>query len=119
MLAVLVVLALLGPVTTASAEEPSLAQQMQEKLVRGAVNFSTGWLEIPIQIHDVWTQEGWVAGLFRGPVDGIGMFVARTVAGMVEIVTFSIPLPTYRPIIQPAYAWSPDVQPDVVTASQQ
>lgn len=100
------------------AEEPTLAERMKDKFVRGVVNVSTGWMELPVQVHEVWKNEGWVAGLFRGPIDGIGMFFARTVAGMVEIVTFPVPLPTYDPIVKPVYAWSPDPSNDVMTASQ-
>lgn len=32
------------------------------KLVRGVANISTGWLELPKQIHRIVAEEGWVSG---------------------------------------------------------
>ena len=104
---------LLCGASIASAEEPALHEKMMNKLFRGVVNFSTGWTEIPVQTYHIWTNEGWVAGAFRGPFDGLGMFVARTVAGMVEIATFPFPLPTYGPLMQPAYVWDQEPRDDV------
>lgn len=91
------------------ADEPStLGDRISEKLIRGVANISTGWIEVPRQIYEVGTHEGWVSGLLRGPFDGIGMFFARTVAGVVETATFAVPLPTYEPMVTPAYAWESD-----------
>jgi putative exosortase-associated protein (TIGR04073 family) len=77
--------------SVAAAEEQTIAQHRQEQLVPGVVNFTTGWMGIPIQRHDVWKHEDWVAGLFRGPIEGPGMFVVRALAGMVEIATCPVP----------------------------
>lgn len=106
----------LSTASPALAEEPSVPEKMTGKLVRGTVNFATGWTEIPFQTYRVWNDEGWVAGLFRGPIDGFGLFVARTFAGMVEIATFPVPLPTFDAIIQPAYAWEAEPRRNVMTA---
>jgi putative exosortase-associated protein (TIGR04073 family) len=106
----------LSAASPALAEEPSVSQKMTGKLVRGTVNFATGWIEIPLQMYRVWNDEGWVAGLFRGPIDGFGLFVARTFAGMVEIVTFPLPIPTFDAMIQPAYAWEPEPRRDTMAA---
>ena len=89
-------------------ESHALSDRISGKLIRGVVNLSTGWIEVPRQIYEVGTHEGWVRGMLRGPFDGIGMFFARTVAGAVETATFAVPLPTYKPLLMPAYAWESD-----------
>lgn len=90
----------------ARAEEPDIFEQIGTKFVRGVANFTTGWAEIPKQIYVVGTNEGWVAGAFRGPFDGIGMFFARTIAGAYEILTFPLPVPArYQSMVQPEYVW--------------
>jgi putative exosortase-associated protein (TIGR04073 family) len=80
------------------------------KFVRGVANISTGWLELPKQIHRIGTQEGWVTGTWRGPFEGLGMLIARTVAGAYEVLTFLIPVPPrFQPLLQPDFVWQPDV----------
>src|SRR6185295_14742280 len=92
--------------TPANAEEPGLFERIGTKLVRGVANLSTGWVELPKQIYVVGTNEGWVAGVFRGPFDGLGMFFARTIAGAYEILTFPVPVPPrYQPMVQPEFVW--------------
>lgn len=98
-------------------ETQALGHQVSEKFIRGMVNLSTGWVEVPRQIYEVGTNEGWVRGILRGPFDGIGMFFARTVAGAVEMATFPVPLPTYKPILTPAYAWESEVPADTMSAA--
>ncbi len=101
----------------AHADEPhALGDRISGKLIRGMVNLSTGWVEVPRQIYEVGTHEGWVRGLLRGPFDGIGMFFARTVAGAVETATFPVPLPTYKPLLTPTYAWESEDPSDVMAA---
>lgn len=96
------------------AEEPSLVSQevkavfekIATKLVRGLVNFTTGWVEVPKQIYLVGRHEGWATGALRGPIDGFGMFIARTLAGAYEVLTFPLPIPpNYQPMLQPDYVW--------------
>lgn len=102
------------------ADEPqAVGDQISGKLIRGVVNLSTGWIEVPRQIYEVGTTEGWVSGLLRGPFDGIGMFFARTVAGVVETATFPIPLPTYEPMMTPAYAWESEDSSDTTETGSQ
>lgn len=106
--AVLLVAGLSESVQAQTAETRGFGHQVSEKFIRGMVNLSTGWVEVPRQIYEVGTNEGWVRGVLRGPFDGIGMFFARTVAGAVEIATFPVPLPTYKPMMTPVYAWESD-----------
>lgn len=91
------------------AEEPSVVLQAATKLTRGIANFTTGWVELPKQIYLVGKNEGWVTGAIRGPIDGFGMFLARTIAGAYEVLTFPVPLPPqYQPMLKPDYVWQPE-----------
>lgn len=91
------------------AEEEPLALQPAKKLARGVTNLATGWLEVPKQVYEVGREEGWLVGLARAPFDGLGMSVARTVAGMYEMVTFPIPAPfDYQPLLEPTFVWERD-----------
>src|SRR5574341_2652782 len=91
----LILCACIGTGQPPTAEEPGLPEQIGTKFVRGVANLATGWVEIPKQVYVVGSNEGWVAGALRGPFDGLGMFVARTVAGAYEILTFPIPVPPH------------------------
>lgn len=105
----LFVLLVVGGASGACAEEFPIWRQAGMKLARGAVNFSTGWIELPKQIYLVGQAEGWVTGALRGPIDGLGMFVVRTVAGAYEVVTFPVPIPPrYQPMVAPEFIWEPD-----------
>jgi putative exosortase-associated protein (TIGR04073 family) len=97
------------PVIDQKAEEPPLANQAATKFARGAANFATGWMEMPRQIYLVGHREGWLTGIFRGPIDGLGMVGARTIAGMYEVLTFPVPVPPrYQPVMKPDYVWQPE-----------
>lgn len=96
----------------ADTEAPGIPQQIGAKLARGVTNFCLGWTELPKQIYLVSRDEGWVAGMLRGPVDGLGWFTARTIAGMYEVFTFPLPLPPrYQPLVTPDYVWQQDTSP--------
>lgn len=104
----------------AYSDEPQhLGEQISEKFVRGMVNLSTGWVEVPRQIYEVGINEGWMQGVLRGPFDGIGMFFARTVAGAIEAATFPVPLPSYEPMLMPIYPWQSVGPSDTMTADSQ
>jgi putative exosortase-associated protein (TIGR04073 family) len=80
------------------------------KLGRGMANLGMGWMEFGKQIYVVGEEEGWLWGLSRGPIDGLGMTLARTVGGIYEILTFPIPIPSqYQPLIHPPYVWQPEL----------
>lgn len=98
-----------SPASSASMENAS-AQEIVEgasyKLVRGIANTTTGIIELPKQIYQVSAKSGPLYGVTVGPLMGIGMFLARTGAGLFEVVTFIIPIPdSYDPIIEPEYSW--------------
>lgn len=111
------VAAIVSAAPAQAEDSPHWGEQISKKFVRGVVNLSTGWLELPRQVYEVGQTEGWITGALRGPFDGIGMFFARTVAGVVEVATFPVPLPTYQPILTPTYAWEPEMALDVTPAT--
>ncbi|HKW86575.1 MAG TPA: exosortase system-associated protein, TIGR04073 family [Nitrospiraceae bacterium] len=89
--------------------EPPVVEKIATKLTRGVVNFTTGWVELPKQIYLVGHNEGLVTGAIRGLIDGLGMFIARTVAGAYEVLTFPLPIPPqYQPMLRPDYVWQQD-----------
>jgi putative exosortase-associated protein (TIGR04073 family) len=75
------------------ASVDSYAGDPIRKLGRGISNVLCGALEIPIKIYDVNREEGGIAALTYGTLKGVSYFVAREVVGVVEIVTFPVPLP--------------------------
>jgi putative exosortase-associated protein (TIGR04073 family) len=83
--------------------------QVGNKVMRGVANFGLGWTEIPKQIYLIGRRDGWVVGALRGPIDGLGMFGARTIAGMYELLTFPLPVPSrYQPLVEPEFVWQAD-----------
>lgn len=101
--------ALLCGAGTGLAEEPGLAQQVAVKLLRGAANFCTGWAEFPKQVYLLTREQGWLVGMTRGTMEGLGMVGARTVAGAYEVLTFPVPIPPdYQPMLKPDYVWQPE-----------
>lgn len=106
------------PSSTQAGEESSWAYRVGKKLLRGTTNFVTGWVEVPKQIYLVGHNEGWVTGAIRGPIDGLGWFIARTVGGAYEVLTFLIPLPPkYQPMFTPEYVWQPVLPEPVLPTS--
>jgi len=112
----LVCLSLAGPAGALAEEQspPAVPARIGTKLVRGLANLVTGVGEFPKQIYLIGKNEGWVQGTFRGPVEGLGMVIARTVAGAYEVLTFPIPLPPgYQPMLLPEYVWQLEPTPQL------
>ena len=95
------------------AEESSSSGPI-EKLGRGVANIAFGPLELVQQPLDVAQEKGNIAALTYGVFRGVGMTVARAVVGVVDIVTFLMPLPGctddpedvgwgYGPMLRPAW----------------
>jgi putative exosortase-associated protein (TIGR04073 family) len=120
LIGVLVLVAIAGVVSIGQAGEPDPAEQQAPlpeliavKLLRGVANMLTGWAELPKQVHHLWVHEGWVSGLTRGTIDGLGMLIARTLAGAYETVSFPLPVPpSYRPLLEPPYVWQAEAPPE-------
>ena len=98
--------------TVAQASDLSVLNQIGKKFTRGAVNVTTGWAEVPKQTYLVARQQGLPGGLIQGAIEGLGMCVARTLAGAYEILTFPLPLPAhYQPMLKPDYVWQSEPAP--------
>lgn len=79
---------------------------MSNKFARGMANTTTGWLELPKQIYTTYNEQGPAQGILIGPLKGIGMMLARTLAGIGEVATFFAPTPGfYDPFMEPDYVW--------------
>lgn len=98
--------------------ERPILDQIGEKLGRGIINVGFGPLEILIQPYDVANDKGALAALSYGVLRGVFFTVVREVLGVVDIVTFFMPLPGatwdpndagwgYGPYLRPA--WVVDV----------
>jgi putative exosortase-associated protein (TIGR04073 family) len=77
------------------------------KLWRGVVNTATGWCEL-IRQPIVCTMEDGIVGVPVGIINGVVMTVVRTGAGIIEAVTFPVPLEEgvgYDSLMNPDYVW--------------
>ena len=69
---------------------------------RGVANFLTGWMEIPYNIHEHYTEGDMAASWFTGLAYGVVKGTARTAVGLYEAVTFFMPYPEdCKPILPP------------------
>ena len=99
--------------------ERPILDQMGEKLGRGIINVGFGPLELLIRPYDVANDKGALAALSYGVLRGVFFTVAREILGVVDIVTFFMPLPGatwdpndagwgYGPYLRPA--WVVDIE---------
>ena len=85
------------------------AQNMLRKLGRGTANIFTSPFELPRSIQQILYDNGPVAGLTYGIVDGAFKTLLRAVVGVYEVVTFPIPFPAeYKPVVEPEFLFEPD-----------
>jgi putative exosortase-associated protein (TIGR04073 family) len=98
----LVVAAMLAAAPAFAMDAGQYAAGAGTKLGRGVVNTVTGWGEIPVQTVIGSAQDGVLGGV-GGFFKGIGLGVARTLAGAFEIATFWAPVPEqFEPVMHPA-----------------
>jgi putative exosortase-associated protein (TIGR04073 family) len=82
---------------------PSYADNAGDKLIRGAGNILTSWVEVPHQVSVEIKESNSIMGITVGLARGLGMMVARTFIGVYEVATFPVPIPEfYEPMIEPA-----------------
>lgn len=90
-----------------------------EKLGRGIANMAFGPLEILIRPYDVNRDKGAIPALTYGVLKGVAYVVARECVGLVDIITFPMPLPDctddpqdvgwgYGPMMRPP--WVVDIE---------
>ncbi len=118
---IVVLIAALG--VTLAVPAPAHAVNPVTKLVRGAVNTATGWLEIPNQIAKHGDDGTAVMWTVHGFIEGIRVGLQRTLFGLYDVVTFPIPpydAPLMEPdtLIAPRHGREPEtVTPDPATGS--
>lgn len=79
-------------------------EHMFHKLGRGLSNVLLGWVEIPKNIAKEWRNTEPFTGTIVGAVKGLGWGIARTIAGVYEVVSFPFPIPrNYEPIMYPEF----------------
>ena len=95
-----IVLAMSGSVSAAETEHGPL-----RKLGRGLANVALGWTDIPVTIGRVHQRDGSPASVFYGPLAGFRNAAGRTAIGVLETVTFFVPLHhnTFEPMILPEF----------------
>ena len=110
-----------GNVSAAESNEPQWLMRPIEKVSRGIANVAFSVFELPMQWANVTREDGGVAGITKGTLKGVCYVIARIGVGVVDIVTFPVPLPNrpddpdgygsgYGPILTPA--WVIDVDHD-------
>ncbi|MBP5183253.1 MAG: exosortase system-associated protein, TIGR04073 family [Lentisphaeria bacterium] len=90
------------------------------KLGRGISNAAFGVCEFPIKWLEVNREEGGFAAITYGTFRALGYFVIREVVGVVEIVTFPVPLPGCSSVPDsPEWGYAPIIRPEwVITPAQ-
>jgi len=106
-----VVLALVGLVNAgvAAADQPARRyfDGTTRKLGRGVANILTAPLELVREPYLIGQDDGMLAGVTVGLVRGVGSTVIREAAGIIETVTFPIPIPkNFQPLLTPEFIFA-------------
>lgn len=81
------------------------AEEPINKLSRGAINTTTGWTELPLQMANQ-SSENLYQGMTYGFMDGLSMGLKRTLYGAWDFVTFPVP-PYDKPVMDPETVFKP------------
>ncbi len=105
----LVLLAMVGALTTGVGAEEMVSPAAAEKGVRGLANAGLGVVvEVPKSAYYRTLEDGPLYGLTVGILEGLSWGIARTLVGVYEVLTFPFPIPEgYRPIYTPSYPYQP------------
>jgi len=76
------------------------ATEVSDKFTRGALNTTTGWTELPLQIFQQSSEHPYL-GTTYGFMEGLSRGLQRTLYGAWDSVTFLIP-PYDKPVMEPA-----------------
>ena len=94
-------------VTTPVWAEGSYIDGASRKLGRGIANVATCPLELIRTSELVGRQDGYVAALSIGLIQGAWRTLLRGVVGIVEIATFYIEIPNdFQPLVHPEFVWA-------------
>jgi len=83
---------------------PAGADEPGDKFTRGAINTTTGWVELPYQVVTQ-SKEDPYRGMTYGFMDGLSNGLKRTLYGVWDGLTFLIP-PHDQPKMQPETLFS-------------
>ena len=90
-----------------AATPTTRSQLITRKLGRGLANVVTAPLELIRKPFLVGQDDGGLAGMTVGVVQGIGAAVIREGAGLIEVVTFPLPFPNYfQPLVMPEFVYA-------------
>jgi len=87
-----VALLMVGALVTDALAKPPTVLSPVSKGVRGAINFVASPLEIPISVSKMTTTYGPEWGVTVGPANGVLAMIERGVAGLVNVLTFYVPV---------------------------
>ncbi len=99
---------------------PMLADKIIRKLGRGISNVAFGGIEFPVRWYQVNFDEGGLAACTYGILSGVVAVIRREAVGIVEIVTFPVPLPGCTDVPNsPAWGYGPILEPEwILTPAQ-
>jgi putative exosortase-associated protein (TIGR04073 family) len=89
----------------------NLYTRMSHKLLRGGCNIFFGWVEIPkFILHETYELDPFT-GVFTGTYKGLKRTIVRTGAGIWEVFTFPMPVPSeYQPLVLPEFVLQDEVK---------
>lgn len=100
-------LGVMGAPTDAAAMPKNYLDGSIRKLGRGVANIVTAPLELLRGPHFVGEEDGGFAGATVGLGLGVKNMVWRAVGGVIEIVTFPIPIPKdFKPLVKPEFVFA-------------
>ena len=78
--------------------------EASRKLGRGLSNVAFGWMDFLKGIEETGDDNGGVAQVVWGPINGLGKMVQRTAIGVVEVATFPVAAPNgFDPMLEPEF----------------
>lgn len=83
-------------------EHESYGQRFVTKASHGFANMTTGFVEIPKNVSNIWSDSNIFAGVTIGVIRGVVHTVSRTLVGVGEFLTSPIPTEDY---VTPGYVW--------------
>ena len=92
--------ALLALVSFGISASIAAAAEPPHKLSRGAINMTTGWAELPMQMAHESSDSNIYQGMTYGFMDGLSTGLKRTMYGVWDFVTFPVP-PHDHPVMEP------------------
>ena len=98
---------LAAPLAASDTPPQTYAQGATRKLGRGIANVATAPLEMIRTPYFVSQRDGGVAGVTVGIVQGMWASLLRELAGVFEVATFMVPIPSkFEPLMSPEFIYA-------------